>query len=138
VEFFDTAKLQKDILLQTSLRANRAQVYRKSSNGDNFAFFVTTWTQMTPVQQRPWMVNTSTFKELLGQIFGSEGNDLDKWLPVIRRQRIFKELAIFTSMPWGRASFVLGNAHSSISCHFDFVRERELSLPLPPDCSPEG
>lgn len=121
MDFYNEAALKKDILLRTSLRANRSQVFRKSSNGDNFAFFVTTWLKMSQAQRNSWSVNNTTFQDLLGQIFGSEGNDLEKWLPVIKRKRIFDQLRVFTSMPWGRAMFVLGNVHASVSCHFDFV-----------------
>jgi hypothetical protein len=120
--------------MHTSLRANRAKVYRKSSNGDNFAFFVSTWTKMNSRQRKPWLHNSITFRQLLGQIFGSEGQgqDLDKWLPVIRRTAIFEQLQVFTSHPWGRSMFLLGNVHASVSCHMDFVSHSFFHFPLKP------
>jgi hypothetical protein len=121
VEFYDSVKLRKDALLRTSIRVNQSKVYRKSSNGDNFAFFADMWGNMTKAQKTPHLRNQGTFQSLLGQIFGSEGNDLDKWLPVIKRDLLTAELAKFCETPWGRSVFVLGNVHAAISCHFDFV-----------------
>jgi len=121
VDFYLDDLLNADILTLSTLRANPDDVYRKASDGDNFAFFIHTWNRLPQQERVKWKESLDTFTAFVSRLVGPNAPSLDRYLPVVQHHALFEAAQALVRTPWGRSLFSMTNVYRIIGCHLDHV-----------------